>query len=393
MRAVPALYWLLVCQALSTLAAMSLLPVMPLYVATLGGVQAADVAAWSAAAFAAPALGTLLLAGAAGRCCDRYGSRRIVTGACLLFAAGLCFIALGEHPASLLLGRLLQGVSVLGVGLTIAVVDASPTAPGLALGRLESATAVGALCGPALGGLALQAGTLRALLLACAVLMSLMAYRLWRSLPACATTPRQASVAPPVFAWPRDSLRWLAALLLVQAAAFAVVAGLALYMLERFAQLPGLPGWIGVLHAGAWAATLLAAPAWGRRNDPRRAHRLFCLGALGCAACLWALAASPALWLVALLRLLLGACYAALTQSALVALAAAFDPHSRGAVIGSSRGIAALGQLLGPLLVMALQPWLSASRLLWVVALLFAAAALLSPPRRMSSQSLPKVAQ
>ncbi|MCY1188249.1 hypothetical protein D9M73_293280 [compost metagenome] len=95
---------------------------------------------------------------------------------------------------------------------------------------------------------------------------------------------------------------------------------------------------------------------------------------------------------MALLRLLLGACYAALAQSALVALASAFDPRSRGAALGSRRSVAALGQLLGPLLVTALQPWWSTSRLLAAVGLLFAAAALLSPRRPTPSRSLPEVA-
>lgn len=391
MRPLPTLHWLLACQALSTLAAMSLLPVMPLYVATLHGVRPATVAAWSAAALAAPAVGTLLLGGIAGRCCDRHGSGRVIAIACGVFAAALLIICLGEHPASLLLGRVLQGLSVLGVGLTIAAVETNAAAPGPALGRMESATAIGALCGPALGGLALQADALRELLLACAVLMALMAYRFW-SAHAGAIAAARIPPAAAVGRWPGASLRWLAALLLVQAAAFAVVAAFALYLAERFARLPGLPGWLGVLHAGAWAATLVAAPLWGRYNDPRRARRLFCLGASGCAACLWALAASTSLWQVALLRLLLGACYAALAQSALVALASAFDPRSRGAALGSSRSVAALGQLLGPLLVTALQPWWSTSRLLAAVGLLFAAAALLSPRRPTPSRSLPEVA-
>ncbi|HEY9255437.1 MAG TPA: MFS transporter [Stenotrophomonas sp.] len=390
MPALPALHWLLACQALSTLAAMSLLPVMPLYVATLHNMQPAEVPAWSAAALAAPAVGTLLLGRAAGRCCDHYGSGRIIPLACGVFAAGLVITCLGQHPASLLLGRLLQGASVLGVALSIAAVETNAAMPGAALGRMEGATAIGALSGPTLGGLALQADALRELLLTCAGLMALTTWRFWcaqRRAPAVSRPP-----APAIVGRSGASLRWLAALLLVQAAAFALVVGFALHLAERFSQLPGLPGWLGVLHAGAWAATLVAAPLWGHFNNPRRARQLFCVGAWGCATCLWALAASTSLWQVALLRLLLGACYAALAQSALVALIGAIDPQSRGGVIGSSRSVAALGQLLGPLLVTALQPWWSTSRLLSAVALLFAAAAVLSPRRPTPSRSLPKVA-
>ncbi len=308
MRALPALHWLLACQALSTLAGMSLLPVMPLYVATLHNVQPAEVAAWSAAALAAPAVGTLLLGRVAGRCCDSYGSGRIIALACGVFALGLLIISLGQHPPSLLLGRLLQGASVAGVGLSIAAVETHAAAPGAALGRMESATAIGALSGPALGGLALQADALRELLLACALLMVLPALRFWSAQRHAPAGSRRPPV-PASLRWSGVSLRWLAALLLVQAAAFALVIASAMHLSERFAPLPGLPGWLGVLHAGAWAATLVAAPLWGHYNDPRRARRLFCAGALGCAACLWALAASTSLWQVALLRLLLGACY------------------------------------------------------------------------------------
>jgi len=351
-----------------------------LYVATLRGVQPTHVAAWSAAALAAPAAGTLLLGGLAGRCSDRFGCRPILVGGCALFAAGLGLIAVGEHPAQLVLGRLLQGISVLGIGLTIAVVAASEGATGAALGRLEGATAAGALCGPVLGGWSLQSDALRRLLALCAVLLLWMAYRFWRQLP-LAGAPRPPSPAPPKLRWPGHCRRWMAGLLLTQAAAFALVAVFALHMAERFPGLGGLPGWIGLLHASAWAAALVAAPAWGHFNTPRRARSFFCVATAASAVCLLALAASHSIWQVALLRVLLGGCYAALVPSALLALSTAFDPHQHGVVIGSSRALSSIGQLLGPLLVMALHPWLPAAWLLIAVASLFLAAAALSPPR------------
>ncbi|HYG05703.1 MAG TPA: MFS transporter [Stenotrophomonas sp.] len=378
------LLWLLGCQAFSTLAAMLLLPVMPLYVATLAGTTPVDAAHWSAAALAAPALGTLLLGPLAGRCCDRFGPRALASGGCLVFAAGLALTATLDHAAALLLGRLLQGASVLSVGITAAVIESAGRFAGRALARLESATAAGSLGGPLLGGLSLQAGNMRPLLGLAAVLMAGMAWGLWRSIP---PRPARAPITPPLvmpWRWRGRSRRWLLSILLVQTAAFGLAGAFVLFLAERYAALPLLAVWAGVLHAGAWGATLIATPCWGRCNRLASASPLFRLGACSTALCLLALTMAQPLWSAVLWRILLGASYAALMQSALLALVSTSSLRCRGQLVGSSRSVAAFGQLLGPLLLVTLTPHVSASWVLVVIALLFVAAGALSPWRRWS---------
>jgi MFS family permease len=92
---------------------------------------------------------------------------------------------------------------------------------------------------------------------------------------------------------------------------------------------------------------------------------------MGCALSTGLLMAVDQIWLVALLRLAQGACYAALMQSVLLACSRQLPASSYGHMTGLSRSFMVVGQLLGPLLVMLLLPILSPVNLVWPVAVLF----------------------
>ena len=58
---------LLACQSVTTLGLMVLVPILPLYMATLTGIDGFGAARWSSLALAAPGLGTLCFAPLAGQ--------------------------------------------------------------------------------------------------------------------------------------------------------------------------------------------------------------------------------------------------------------------------------------------------------------------------------------
>lgn len=374
------LWLLLACQAITTLGMMMLVPIMPLYVATLTGLGPLDAAGWSSLALAAPAVGTLCLAARAGAWCDRFGHRRMLLASLATFVASMLLMACSSSVQGFMLGRLLQGASTLGVVLTAFIShEGGDASRGRSLGLQESAIAAGSLAGPVIGGVMLDHGSLGTLLAASALLTGTIGVVLWSRLaePAAAAHAdrcNERSHADRVLGCPQVR-RWLLAACLVQAAAFALVNLFALYVHARFAGDDSTASLAGSLHALGWLATLLAGPLWGHLNDRGEPQRHFALAALGCALSIALLASADQVWLVALLRVAHGACYAALVQSVLLACARRMPAAVHGRMTGVSRRFMVVGQLVGPVLVLALLPGVAAVHLLWLVAALFVAAA------------------
>ena len=170
---------------------------------------------------------------------------------------------------------------------------------------------------------------------------------------------------------------WMLAACFIQTAAFAFVNVFALYLTVRFPAAEAMASKIGFLHALGWLATMLAAPLWGRLNDRGEPRRYFTFAAMGCALSSGLLILIDQIWIVALLRITQGACYAALMQSVLLACSRQLPISAYGYVTGLSRSFMVVGQLVGPLLILFLLPFLSPIDLIWPVAMLFFAGGLL----------------
>ena len=373
---------LLACQSVTTLGLMVLVPILPLYMATLTGIDAFGAARWSSLALAAPGLGTLCFAPFAGRWCDRFGYRRMLLMSLVVFIASMLLMALSTSVFSFMLGRLLQGMSTIGVVLTAFIGHASSDASrGRSLGLQESAIACGALAGPLLGGMMLDHWSLKPLLIGSALLTGVAGGVLWSQLrepPKSAPEKDLPQFAGLHTVLVRADLRnWMLAACLTQAAAFALVNVFPIYLTAHFPATEAIASKAGALHALGWLATMLASPLWGHLNDRGDPRRHFLLAVIGCALSIGLLAAADQLWLVALLRVIQGACYASLAQSMLLACSRQQPASVYGHVIGLSRSFMVVGQLLGPLIVMLLMPFLAPANLVWPITALFLAAGLL----------------
>lgn len=373
---------LLACQSVTTLGVMVLVPILPLYMATLTGIDAFGAARWSSLALAAPGLGTLCFAPFAGQWCDRFGYRRMLLMSLVVFIASMLLMALSTSVFSFMLGRLLQGMSTIGVVLTAFIGHASSDASrGRSLGLQESAIACGALAGPVLGGMMLDHWSLKPVLIGSALLTGAAGGVLWsqlreppKSVPGKDLPPFAGLHTVLVRA---DLRNWMLAACLAQAAAFALVNVFPIYLTAHFPASEAIASKTGGLHALGWLATMLTSPLWGHLNDRGDPRRHFLLAVIGCALSIGLLAAADQLWLVALLRVIQGACYAALAQSMLLACSRQQPASVYGHVTGLSRSFMVVGQLLGPLIVMLLMPFLAPANLVWPITALFLAAGLL----------------
>ncbi|MBN3845496.1 MULTISPECIES: MFS transporter [Burkholderiaceae] len=382
-RANLAVAMLIVCQGVITLGLMVLVPIMPFYLHGLSGGSSADAARWTSIALAAPGVGALLCAPYAVRWCERFGYRRALLFALALFVVSMTTMAISRDVVMFVGGRLLQGASTVGVIITAFITRVSdPAAQGRSLGWQESAVAAGALAGPVLGGVLQDHWSVRPLLLGVALCtgaaLLLLAFALREPSQrnaervGAAETPGTTLLADPVL------LRWVLAGALTQAGAFALVNVFALFVDERMAGASFLASKIGVLHALGWAATLVAGPWWGARNDRGDPARHFVAAALSCAIVLALMPFASRLWQIGVLRIVQGASYAALAQSVLLLCCRSVPSAMRSRITVVSKSAMVLGQLLGPIAVLVFLPCVGASATLWLTASMFIAAAVVA---------------
>jgi DHA1 family multidrug resistance protein-like MFS transporter len=172
----------------------SLGPILPLYVAE-AGVATERVAFTSGLLFSLAAL-----AGAAGnQACAwllrRVPARAIIGGASAAGAVGALIFAVLPHAATLALASILFGLS-LGTAMTAAYTAAGSVIPedvrGTGFGVLTSATLIGLALSPMTSGL-LGAISIRAVFLADAVALAVIAQVVWRLMAVRPSEPQQPS--------------------------------------------------------------------------------------------------------------------------------------------------------------------------------------------------------
>jgi MFS family permease len=365
---------------------MAMVPIMPLYLETMGKGYAPY---WSSIALAAPAVTGIIFSKKIGAACDHYGYRFMVIVTLVAFSASMFLMALSDSMTGFILGRLLLGAASLSLTLTAFSVAASlESQRGQSLGLLQSAAALGSLTGPAIGGIMMDFWSLPVLLVVTATFAGVAALSA-RWLLEEPDKPLQGHIASniPQLLFNKDDIPvekknpalkyWAIAACLSQAAAFALVNVFVLFLEDRTLHLP-LATTAGIIHAGAWAATMFFSPWWGRANDRYSPRNNFFLAALGCAIAISILPLIDNLWLIIALRFIQGACFSALAQTIFYALTPRKNNFFPGAGVGLAKQYLLAGQIVGPLLVAVLIPWVSATHILYWVAGLFLLSALVA---------------
>lgn len=383
-------------QFVNTAGLMMLVPIMPFYVHSMGVDGVAEAQTWAGAAIAAPALALTVVTPLWGRLGDRVGRKWMVVRALAGLAVAMLVMATAQTPLMLLAGRLLQGC--LGGVVEAAAAFAGATGPagkrGSSLGKSFSATAAGALVGPLAGGALVASGGLSGLMVAIAVLATLLAVACAVGLrepppPAAerrTPPPRRPGSPRHALRPPRPRLRDHVPDALPLAGA-AVAAYLGIYgLIPIFAEhvstavsARSASVWVGVLQSLTWGATLLASFWWGRHNDrTQRPVRSFALASAGCALSIAAQALPLAPAALIPLRLVQGACFAALAQSLFLHVSRSMPAESSSGAVGSANSFLLAGQSIGPLLAGPLVAILPVPAVITLMASACAIAALLT---------------
>lgn len=356
-----------VSQFANTAGLMMLVPIMPLYVRDLGA-PPSSVGIWAGAAIAAPALPLALVTPLWGRLGDRLGQKWMVVRALIGLAAAMALMAFAAGPLGLLVARLAQGTfgGVVEAAAAFVGSDADDDGRAAAMGRSYSATAAGALAGPAAGGFLVSSGRLDLLLrgiAASAVVLAVLCVfflkgRSRRPAGRVADRTRRDSRGT----WRQIGWATLAAGALMFFGVYGLIPVYADYVATLVAQPSDAGPWVGGLHAVMWGGTLVGSLFWGRFNDEHGSPlRTLSLASTVTAATMLIQVWVPWLAVLIPLRFVQGFAFAALAQSLLLHASLRAPENRRAEFLGTANSYLLIGQFLGPLVAGALLAVLSPS--------------------------------
>ncbi|MNF73430.1 Multidrug resistance protein MdtH [compost metagenome] len=322
-------------------------------------------------------LAAMLLTPAWGRLGDRTGHKPMIIRALLALALCQGLAAITDDPWLLVAIRVMQGAlaGFLAAAQAYALACCDSSRRGHTLARLQSATAVGSLIGPVLGGWLMDVSGFALLCYGATAICLLCALGSF-FLPADKARASQKKTAAPV-ALPKG---WLSAILLVivliQAAKMIPQPFYALYV----ANILHAPGWlIGATYAASAATLAISAPLWGRLFDrwqPAYTLRVIEGVAWLCALTLAATALANE-WLGFLAsRLVWGIWQGALLPVAYALIANTVCASQQGFALGLGNSAAKAGALLGTVLGGVGMGVIGLAHSFWLVALTYALAAL-----------------
>lgn len=378
MAANPTALRLLVVIQLVSMGAMEMSgPFWPLQIQKLLGVANAQYTGLlSSLVYAGPMMAAMILTPMWGRLGDRTGHKPMIIRALLALAVCQALAAVTFDPWLLVVIRVAQGAlaGFIAAAQAYALACCGDGGRGHILARLQSATAVGSLAGPVLGGwlmdvsgFALLCYSATAVCLGCAVLSVFLPNDAPRSRPTRTCAPA---------ALPKG---WLGAMLgiivLIQAAKMMPQPFYALYV----ADVLQAPAWlIGASYAASALTLALSAPLWGRlfdRHQPAHTLRIIEWVTWACALTL-AFTAMANEWLGFLAsRLLWGVWQGALLPVAYTLIANTVAPSQQGFALGMGNSAAKAGALCGALMGGIGMAMVGLAHSFWLVALTYALAA------------------
>ena len=308
-------------------------------------------------ALAAYAIPILLISIPVGRLADRVGRRPLLLGGLALTGAGSVLIALSSSLGLLLIGRAVQGVGSTGswVAALALVSDlARPGRKGEAIGFALAANSLGAIGGPALGGIAGGEISFEAPFLLVTAIAAAMFSLGWVVLPRGLPEPEEtlagegepgsgvlATLLRPAVIVPGS--------LMVAGASFLGMIDFAVPLdLDR--RLGTTATTIGLMFAGAAVLDALASPLAGRAGDRRGRRPIAIVGAVLIAVSGVGLAAFGSLTGAAIGLVVFGVGQSIFFGGTVPWFDETFARVNRGLAYGGLNLVFAVGYTLGPLL-------------------------------------------
>ncbi|MFF2089237.1 MFS transporter [Paenibacillus sp. NPDC058174] len=353
-------------------------PFIPFYLENMNAGTTADVLLWTGLSLSAPAVSYALLTPFWGKLGDRWSRKWMVVRALLGLALSMFLMAVAQTPFQFFLFRLCQGAfgGISDASSAFVGTHAPHQEQGVALGRLERASALGLLAGPLLGSLCVSTWGSRPLLFITAGLTGLLGVLAATILTdkdekttAAARAAKGTGVLPAFLSLVRQPLvrRFIAAGMLFKLVDFSIFAIFTPFIRELFHSPASSATIVGLLLAVSSLGELVGAPLWGRRNDRNRLERNLIFAGILCALCLAAQTIPLGIVWLLIIRFLQGFFYSALLQTVMLAVLRSSSNSDRGVRVGATNSLLMIGQISGPTIGLYLGAQLGMSSVFFVM--------------------------
>lgn len=338
-----------------------LVPLLPIYIASLESLSVTEIQLWSGLAIAAPAITTMISSPLWGKLGDKISRKWMVLRALLGLAICLFLMPLCTTPLQFVVVRLLQGLfgGVVDASNAFATSEAPDHMRGKVLGRLQSAISAGSLVGPLIGGIVAAMIGFQSLLLIIAMItfiVCMVGVKFLVETSHQQRTKQQTPVSCGVIQsfhcllGTQATCRFIIVGILANLAMYGMMTALAPLTAGVNTSLLDDKSAVGIVQSVFWTASILSAPLWGRLNDKNYVKYVYLLTTFVCGFSVVLQGLATNLWMLMIFRIVQGLTYSALIQSVMYVVVKACHRDLKGTFVGSTNSMLVVGQVIGSML-------------------------------------------
>lgn len=323
-------------------------PILPLFIKQLGHTEASDIAFYSGLAFGVTPLCMAVFSPIWALLGARYGYKKMLLRASLgmaIFTLWLCFASSAQDVVLL---RALTGI--ISGFTSAAVVFIASLAPrqhvAYALGTLSTASISGSLIGPLFGGFVAEILGIRAVFAVVAGLIFCSFCTIARFVKERKSESKKADSKPRG----RENYALIALLFattfVIQVGTFGSMPILGVFV-EQIHSGSHIALWAGIVVAASGLSDIICAPRLGRIADRIGADKIICVSLLFCALCFYLQSLCRDVYMLCLVRLLLGVGLGGLLPCVNALLKKSVSPARLSLLFGLNQTCQFLGNFTG----------------------------------------------
>ena len=334
-----------------------IMPILPLYIDTLGDFTKQQLTFWSGAVAAVAFLMTAIISPAWGRIADRYGRKPMLLRASLGMSVIMVLTGFADNVIQLFIMRAVFGLFAGFVSNATALIAAQTPKEesGRVLGTLNTAMISGVLVGPLFGGAVAQffgfshIFVLTGILTFVAFLITLIFVKENFNRPEKARLESTKEIFRKL---PARQLIFslFAATLILQTTNMSINPILSLYVREIVGNTGNIVLLSGIAAAAPGAASIFAAPRLGALGDRIGTHKVLIFGFSLAAVLFIPMAFVTNIWQLVVLRFVLGIANGALLPGIQALLSRNTPREATSRIFSFQQSSQSMGSVIGPLL-------------------------------------------
>ena len=354
------LYSIWIAQFIAMIGMSVVIPFLPFYVRELGVTDLTEIEKWSGLAFAGTFIMAFIMTPIWGALSDRFGKKSMVLRAIFGLALSQMLIGFAGDVYQLVLFRMIQGAvsGFIAAALALVTSSAPRERSGYAIGILQTSISAGTIIGPVIGGVLSDVFHYSTVFFITSGICFISGVLILINVkePESTKTQKPFTVFQN-YSYVFQKKKVLFAMLSVMAVQMAIFMAQPIFALyvESFDLDTGYVSTIaGTLFGITGAFTVISSPWWGNRNDRRGFRKNLIVAMLGAAV---AFILHPFVFNIVLLypvRAFLGFCIGGIVPVFYSYITKNIAEERRGGIMGIASSFTLLGNLLGPLLTIAL---------------------------------------